>query len=281
MLRHFVSIFHLQTLQLPMSHSSAKANILRHQKQTDVAVLSADDAGSADLKGEVRGRVREFSYKNEVEDGAFVGENTLWIRDGSQEIPVLDLNEIALKGEHNVLNVLAGSVIANTVGIPPETIRETVREFQGVEHRLEFVRTIGGVGYVNDSIATAPERAIAAINAFDEPIVLLAGGQDKGMIWEAWAQCILKKVKAVVLFGDLAELMEEQLAQSASSLSTPSGLIVSRQPNLEEALIEARRVAVPGDVVLLSPGGTSFDAYKDFAQRGRHFMKLLNEIDNN
>lgn len=260
------------------AYASAKANIVSHQKASDIAVLSADDAGASALRTEVRGRLREFSLDKTVDDGAFIRSKTIWLRDKISEKSVLDLELIPLRGQHNILNVLASTVLADSVGISAEAIRESVAKFEGVEHRLEKVRVVNGVQYINDSIATAPERAIAAIESFDEPILLLAGGRDKDMVWELWARRVLQTVKAVVLFGDLADLLESKLDEIAKEIPSLYPIEVICQGRMEDAVLEASRIAAPGDVVLLAPGGTSFDAFTDFSQRGEVFRDLVNEI---
>jgi UDP-N-acetylmuramoylalanine--D-glutamate ligase len=156
-------------------------------------------------------------------------------------------------------------------------MRRAVQSFKGVEHRLELVRTINGVQYINDSIATAPERVIAALDAIQEPIVLLAGGRDKQMVWQPWVDHVQQRVKAVVLFGDLAELMEDHL-ETAAKTAGSSGSLVVRKKTLAEAVTAASGIANPGDVVLLSPGGTSYDAFLDFEERGRLFRKVVNDL---
>jgi len=260
------------------AYASAKANIVRHQKPSNVALLSADDPGASALQTNVQGRLREFSLDKAVDDGAFVRGRTIWLRDKTNEKPVLDLELIPLRGQHNILNVLASTVLADSAGISTETIREAVAKFEGVEHRLEKVQTVNGVQYINDSIATAPDRAIAAIESFDEPIVLLAGGRDKEMVWDKWARRVLEKVKAVILFGDLADLMESKLDEISAEISPPHPIKIIRQDRMEIAVLEASRIAVPGDIVLLAPGGTSFDAFTDFSQRGEVFRDLVNDI---
>jgi len=259
-------------------YSSAKANILRHQNSADVAVLSADDEGASLLRPVVKGRLREFSLEKLVDDGAFVRNQKIWLRDGSREKLVLDVELIPLRGQHNISNVLASTVLADSIDIPVETIREAVAAFQGVDHRLEEIRTINGVLYINDSIATAPERAIAAIKSFNEPVVLLAGGRDKDMVWDEWAKQVMAQIKAVILFGDLADLMESKLNYVSETTSPLHSAVILREKNMEAAVWRARRLAVPGDVVLLSPGGTSFDAFANFAQRGDVFREIVNEI---
>jgi UDP-N-acetylmuramoylalanine--D-glutamate ligase len=139
------------------------------------------------------------------------------------------------------------------------------------------VRTVNGVQYINDSIATAPERALAAMASFVEPVVLLAGGRDKAMEWDQWADVVRIRAKSVILFGDLGPMLEARLAQEQEEASGEAA-IVRRVSTLEEAVRLAGRIARPGDVVLLSPGGTSYDAYADFAERGAHFRRLVAEL---
>ncbi|HQF71422.1 MAG TPA: cyanophycin synthetase, partial [Promineifilum sp.] len=140
--------------------------------------------------------------------------------------------------------------------------------FAGVPHRLETVRELDGVKYINDSIATAPERVLAALAAYDEPIILLAGGRDKDMVWDEWARQVAQRVKRVILFGELAEPLAKRL----------NGVNVTRVETLAEAVYVAQAEAAAGDIVLLSPGGTSFDSYSDFAERGEHFRLLVGEL---
>jgi UDP-N-acetylmuramoylalanine--D-glutamate ligase len=267
---------HLDRHGTMAAYSAAKSNILRFQASDDVAVLSADDPGASVMREVVQGRLRQFSLHLEVEDGAFIRRGKVWLVDGEKEWAVCDLESIPLRGWHNVLNVLASTVLAHSVGVSTEAMTQAIVSFSGVEHRLELVRTIDGVQYVNDSIATAPERAIAAVDSFQEPLILLAGGRDKDMIWETWAQKILERVKAVVLFGELAEQLSEMLLDSRI-YSGKRPVIVTKK-TMEEALEVASNLAEPGDVVLLAPGGTSFDAYVDFAERGVVFRQLVHTM---
>jgi UDP-N-acetylmuramoylalanine--D-glutamate ligase len=191
------------------------------------------------------------------------------------------VDEIKLRGRHNILNVLAAVTLADSVGIPAEAMRRAVTTFTGVEHRLEPVGMVGGVQYVNDSIATAPERAMAALRSFAARLVLWAGGRDKDLVWEAWAREVVARVKGVVLFGELAGLLERVLKDVVED---PAGLgdlqgrgrpVIERVGTMAEAVAAAARLARPGDVVLLSPGGTSFDAFADFEERGEVFRQLV------
>lgn len=259
------------------SYSQAKANILRYQRDIDVAVLSADDPGAVALGPLVRGRLRLFSVQKDVHDGAFVRDGYIWLRSHQDgERVVCSLDTIRLRGEHNISNVCAAVALADSAGIAIEAMQQAISEFHGVAHRLELVATINGVQFVNDSIATAPERALAALNSFDEPLILLAGGKDKNMVWENWAAQVNGRVKHVVLFGSLADLLHSKLAATRGDRHHQAG--ISRAANLAEAVQIAAALAQPGDVVLLAPGGTSYDAYVDFEARGNEFRELVREL---
>ncbi len=267
---------HLDRHQTMAAYSQAKANSLRYQDSDGVAVLCADDAGAMALAPLAAGRLRLFSRQQTVDDGAFVRDGQLWLRDGQRETVVCRRSDIRLRGEHNVWNVLAAIILADAVGVPAAAMRQVIANFSGVAHRLESVRAVNGVLYVNDSIATAPERALAAMDAFSEPLILLAGGRDKEMVWEAWTQQVRRRAKAVVLFGALAPALAERLAAAAVNGQTAPA--VAQCETLAEAVQAAAKLAQPGDVVLLAPGGTSYDAFVDFADRGEQFRRLVHGL---
>lgn len=264
---------HLDRHKTMQAYADAKANLLRHQDDDSAAVLCADDEGAMSLARHVRGRLRTYSAQGAVEDGAFVQAGQVWLRGDGNDIELCQLGEISLPGEHNVLNVLAAVTLADCAGIDPQSMRRAITAFEGVPHRLEVVARIGEVTYVNDSIATAPERSLAGIAAFDEPLVLLAGGRDKEMAWETWAQRVAKRARHVVLFGELAPQLDELLARQEGRVAT-----VTRRESFDEAVVCASEVARPGDVVLLSPGGTSYDAFADFEERGERFRDRVEAL---
>ncbi len=269
---------HLDRHKTMAAYTAAKANILRFQTEQDTAVLCADDPGSMSLAGLVNGRLRQYSIQNEVTDGAFVHANHIWLRDGKgAETAVCALNAIRLRGWHNVSNVCAAVTLADSAGIPAAAIVDAIGAFSGVEHRLELVATLDGVQYINDSIATAPERALAAIDSFEEPLILLAGGKDKEMVWEAWAARVNERVRQVILFGDLADLLAEKLDAAGANSNRLEN--IHRTQTLAEAVALAAATAVPGDLVLLAPGGTSYDSYIDFAERGQEFRELVGQLE--
>jgi UDP-N-acetylmuramoylalanine--D-glutamate ligase len=171
--------------------------------------------------------------------------------------------------------VLAAFAIGHAAGFPLDAMLDEIEDFHGVPHRLELVRELHGVRWYNDSMASAPERSLAAIRAFDEPIVLMLGGRDKDLPWEELMQLVSQRVEHVVLFGEAAEKVQKTV--NSLGLSQMRCTIV-RVNGLREAVIKAAEVAESGDVVLLSPGGTSFDEFKDFADRGERFKLWVHEL---
>ena len=259
------------------AYTAAKSRILEFQSQDDVAVLNPDDAGAWTLRDKVKGKLFAFSLNmlEEGLDGAYLREGMLNLRDGKLNISIMPREKIHLRGDYNAANVLAAFVIGHAAGFPLEAMVETVEEFRGVPHRLELVRELNGVRWYNNSIASAPERTIAVLQAFEEPIVLLLGGRDKNLPWEGLMQLVRERVAYAVLFGEAAEKVEKTVA------SLPVGerrCVFFRVNGLHEAVLKAAEVATPGDVVLLSPGGTSFDEFKDFEERGERFRAWVQEL---
>ena len=252
----------------------AKANMITHQGATDTAVLGYDDPMSHSLAEEVQGNLVWFSGMSMVTDGAFMAGQRLLVVgrssvDGEPHV-ICGRDDIPLRGEHNVMNVLAACAITGASGVSADVMEATIRDFKPVPHRLEVVRVVNDVTYINDSIATAPERVVAALKSFSEPLVLLAGGKDKNLPWEDMIQLALTKCRHIVAFGDAGELVVNVIKQVAGNTDA-----VTRVNTLDEALAKAVSVAQAGDVVLLSPGGTSYDAYIHFAARGEHFRQLV------
>ncbi len=278
---------HLDRHRTMKAYSAAKARLLQHQPVDGIALLGQDDPGTCGLQQLVRGRLRMFSLEDSVADGAFLRDNVITLCGPEGEQPVCRRDELRLLGQHNTLNALAAAALADSVGIPAAAIAEVARTFAGVEHRLELVRELAGVRWFDDSSATAPERMMRAIRSFDQPIVLLAGGRDKDLPWSEAAALIGERVRDLVLFGQAADLIRAQLDKAGvvmpdAQAGEPKrghrrGRIV-QVGGLAQAVKEAARLARPGDIVLLSPGGTSFDAYQDFVERGDHFQAMVREL---
>ena len=223
-------------------------------------------------------RTRWFSVEAQMPGGAGLAGSKIVLLDqaGTQQ-PVADQQEIKLRGRHNLYNVLAACLISHEAGASIEAMRQVITTFAGVEHRLQLVRERNRVSYYNDSIATSPERLMAALHSFEEPIVLLAGGRDKHLPWEEAARLIIRKTHQVILFGEATEIIARALNRARQEIS---GLdtVIHRCVNLEEAVNLAAVVAQPGDVVLLSPGCASYDAFRDFAERGERFKALVLQL---
>ena len=266
---------HLDRHPTMEAYIAAKKRILDFQDFGDVAVLGYDDAVARGLAGDARGYVRFFSQKTEVGRGAFVREGNIVLKQ-DEEQTVCAVRDLKLRGAHNVSNVLAACVLAGAAGAGVEAMAQVATSFAGVPHRLQLVRELRGVRYYDDSIATTPERLIAALRSFDEPIVLLCGGRDKHLPWEDAARLIVERVSHLILFGEMADLVKSRI----SNLQFPiSRLAVHEAGTLENAVKMAAQVAQLGDVVLLAPGGTSFDAFKDFVQRGGKFAEHVNALE--
>ncbi len=257
------------------AYTEAKLNILRFQRPGDVVVLGYE-LQSSKLKAQsskFKARILSFSLREEVEQGAFLRDGEIILKLGGAEQRICSADEIKLLGRHNLENVLAACAIAAVAGASWQAMADVATTFEGVEHRLELVREMGGVRYYNDSIATSPERTVAALRSFDQPIVLLAGGRDKHLPWDEMARLTLQKVRRLILFGEAAPVIENAIRVSGYWEE-----FVHRCQTLDEAVETAVREAEPGDVVLLSPGGTSFDAFSDFVERGERFRELVRAL---
>ena len=274
---------HLDRHKTMDAYVAAKANIVKHQSEDDIAVLGYDEPNARGLAALTSAQVRYFSGKAEVDDpiqlGAFLQRDTLILQRDEERIAVCERADLRLRGIHNVLNALASIALADAAGADVAAMRRALTTFAAVEHRLEDVRRVNGAWWINDSIATAPERVLAALQSFDEPLILLAGGRDKDLPWEAFADTVIRRVRVLVLFGEAAELIRGhvELALAAAKAQRQTAVLetVIAAGTLENAVQAAAQHAQPGDVVLLSPGGTSFDAYRDFAERGERFRELV------
>jgi len=268
---------HLDRHKTMEAYIAAKANIVTHQRVDDIAVLGYDEPNARGLAAQTPAQIRYFSGAVEVDEGAFLQGETLVLRRQGQHSVVCERGDLHIRGYHNALNTLAAITLADAAGAPIEAMQRAIAAFAGVEHRLEIVRRKDGVQWVNDSIATAPERVLAALHSFDEPLILLAGGRDKDLPWQEFAQIAVRRVRVIVLFGEAANLIRGHIETALAGAEKESVVLeeVVAAGDLENAVYEAARRAQPGNVVLLSPGGTSFDAFRDFAERGERFRELV------
>jgi len=266
---------HLDRYSWP-DYVALKENILRYQTRDDLAVLNYDNEETREIAAKARASVSFFSMESDFPgDGALLRDGMIVWRQKGRETPIMAAADIPLRGQHNVSNVLAATAVASICGVAPDAIAAAVKRFHGVPHRLEFVACVDGVDYYNDGIATTPERTLAGMRSFEEPLVLLLGGREKHLPLDEMSEEICRRCRAAVFFGEAREVLGT--AARAACANVPP----EKQPHLEtvatlpEAVEAARAAAQPGDVVLLSPACTSFDAYENFEERGAHFRRLV------
>jgi UDP-N-acetylmuramoylalanine--D-glutamate ligase len=246
-----------------------KRRIFAYQREDDVLVLNADDPVSRELASGARGVLRYTSMHGALPgDGVTLEGDAVVQIEGGRRTSLFSRADIQLRGAHNVANVLQATALASLLGASPEAIASAVRGFQGVPHRLEPVAELDGVTWVNDSIATTPERTVAGLRSYDVPIVLLLGGRDKRLPLDDLATEVRQRCRAVVTFGEASELF-------ASALSDAGYADVHASADVEGAVEAARHLVRSGDVVLFSPAGTSFDAYPNFERRGEAFRDAV------
>jgi len=254
----------------------AKKNILLHQNAFSRTVLNADNKVTRGFKSLVRGQTMMFSMESPVENGAWLDrDGTLCLSYRGISVPIMNRNEIAVLGDHNVANYLAAiSAVWGYAGA--DSIRRVAKEFAGVEHRIEFVRDVDGVKYYNDSIASSPTRTIAGLKAFDQKVILIAGGYDKHIPFEPMAPFVCEKVKVLILTGPTSDSIEH-VVRTCESFTQGNPIIV-RVNNMAEAIKAAHDMAESGDIITLSPACASFDAFPNFAVRGNYYKDLVNKL---
>lgn len=260
----------------------AKSAITGFQKQTDTAIFNEDYEASKAIGNLGLGEKLSISSKTKPEKGAFIQNNSIYISGLTDQFEEnFDFSERMLRGVHNLENIAAGVLVATKLGISSDIISKVCNEFTGLEHRLQFVGQINGVGYYNDSISTIPETAIAALESFSEPTHIILGGSDKGLNYEHLVKYLCKKpnIASVTLLGDVGKTLSALFYLHAETEKVP--FIVSEVfTDFENAIRYVKQKAQPGDVVLLSPATASFDMFKNYAERGTEFVRLVTQTDN-
>lgn len=268
---------HLDVHKDMQEYIDAKKNILLHQDGFSRVVLNLDNELTASLAPLARGKTVFFSRREMPRDGAFLdGENWLCRVDNGVFRRILNADDIRIPGVHNVENYLT-AIAAVGDEVSDENIVKVAREFGGVEHRIEYVRTLDGVRYYNDSIASSPTRTIAGLRSFPQKIAVIAGGYDKKIPYEPLGPELCEHAKLLILLGATAPKIEKAVRDCPQF--GESGLQIVRVATLEEAVAAARRLTQPGDVVSLSPASASFDLYKNFEERGKHFKNIVNGLE--
>ncbi len=252
---------------------SAKENIFTHQTREDIAIFNADNSITAEEAGRACGRARLFSRQREVSDGVFLRGTAVISCHGGIEREVLHTSEIKLPGVHNVENYMAAIAAVDGL-VPDQIIRDFARSFGGVEHRIELIRTLRGVRWYNDSIASSPSRTIAGLRAFDQKIILIAGGKDKGIPYDALGPELNEHVKLLILCGATSNVIRH----AVESAENYTGLEIADVGDYGEAAALAQSRAEEGDVVMLSPASTSFDRFANFMERGKVFKEIVNAL---
>ena len=250
-------------------YAASKAQIFKNQKSDDVLIYNADDEWANRIVSQAQSRKVAFSIQQELNEGAFVKNEKLFTSLGGVKSEVIDVNQIFIKGTHNLYNSMAAVLAGQLLGVEADLLQSTLKAFEGVEHRLEFVRELNSVRYYNDSKATNVDSVWYALQAFKEPIVLLLGGRDKGNDYSRLSKLVKKQVKAIVAIGESADKVEQAFRGASAITKTAS---------MDEAVATARSLAQSGDVVLLSPACASFDWFKNYEHRGQVFKELVKNL---
>lgn len=259
---------HLNRHHTMEAYIKAKEDIAKNQTKEDTCVLNYEDEVTRKIGENVKANVLYFSSQRKLDRGIYLDDGNIILRQ-DEEILVCNVNELKLLGTHNYENVMAAVAMAAAYGTPMEVIRRTIKEFAGVEHRIEFVREKDGVAYYNDSKGTNPDAAIKGIQAMNRPTVLIGGGYDKDSEYEEWIQAFDGKVKLLVLVG----ATKEKIAEAVERVGFVSYVMAD---SFEEAVEKCIEAAEPGDAVLLSPACASWGMFKNYEERGDKFKELVN-----
>ncbi|MGD0589661.1 MAG: UDP-N-acetylmuramoyl-L-alanine--D-glutamate ligase [Bacteroidota bacterium] len=250
-------------------YAASKARIFKNQRSDDVLIYNADDEWTNRVVSQAQSRKVAFSIQQKLNEGAFVENEKLVVSLGGVKTEIIDIDQIFIKGIHNLYNSMAAALAGQLLGVEADSIQSTLKTFEGVEHRLEFVRELNSVRYYNDSKATNVDSVWYALQAFKEPIVLLLGGRDKGNDYSRLAKLVKKQVKAIIAIGESADKVEQAFRGTSAIIKTAS---------MDEAVSTAQSLAQSGDVVLLSPACASFDWFKNYEHRGQVFKELVKNL---
>lgn len=258
---------HMDRYSSMRDYIEAKFRITLNQEENDFLVLNEDDPIVMKVAEETNAQIRTFSLVHEVEEGAFVREGRIYLKENGEEIPFCNIDDIPMPGSHNIQNTLASLVMCRALDISAESLLKTLGRFKGVEHRIEFVAASpDGVRYYNDSKATNVDSLEKALLSFDKPVILVAGGRDKHSAYERLNSLVKERVKALILIGEARDIIRKAWGH----------LTETREANsMEEAVKIASGMARSGDIVLLSPACASFDMFKDYEDRGRVFKRCV------
>ena len=266
---------HLDYHHTMEEYTAAKLNIFLHQDKNGRAVFNYDNDITRSLAKQAPGSVALFSRRNKLEEGVYLRDNVIWLTNNMGSREVLPLDMIRIPGVHNIENYMAAIAAVDGI-VPDKCVRAVAQRFTGVEHRIELVRELDGVRYYNDSIGTSPTRTMACLDSFDQKLILLAGGYDKGVPFTQLGVEVTHKVKTLILTGATAPAIRKAVEEAPDYASC--GLDIIETEDLASAVTCARGCAQPGDVVVLSPACAAFDQFKNFMERGKKFKELVNAL---
>lgn len=268
---------HLDVHKSMEEYIEAKKNIFMFQGNTDKLILNFDNDITRGFSNECKGQVTYFSRTNSLNEGAQIKDGELVYKEGDKLVRIVAADEIVIPGAHNVENYLAA--IAATIDlVQPETIKKVAKTFKTVEHRSEFVRELNGVKFYNSSIDSSPSRTTAALSAFKNKVILIAGGKDKNIPYDSIGEIIAEKVKYLLLIGPTGPKIEKALMDTIVTTGKGKDIKIIKCETYEEIVKKAYEVAEKGDIVLLSPASTSFDMFKNFEERGNKFKEIVNSL---
>jgi UDP-N-acetylmuramoylalanine--D-glutamate ligase len=261
---------HLDRYKNYEAYIQSKFRITENQRGHDIFVFNYDDEVLRSFADSLAIRTLGFSLKEELKSGAYLSDDDLIIRIGKEKDVVIAKEDLGIPGPHNLMNTMASVLAARSLGAELEAIRKTLKKFKGVEHRIEFVRELRGVKYYNDSKATNVDSVKYALQSFKEPIVLIAGGKDKGNNYDAIKDLVKEHVKAIVTIGDGAKALEKFF----------KGIVplYPAEHSMEKAVGIAKDQSEKGDVIILSPACASFDMFDNFEHRGKVFKEIVNGL---
>ena len=266
---------HLNVHKSYEEYKEAKRHIFKHQSENGIVVLNYDNEITREFAKEANGKVIFFSSKEKLDDGFIYdkADGTIKYCEDGVRRHIIKKDNIKLRGIHNYENICAALAATSSI-VDVDTQIKAIEEFTGVEHRLEFVRELNNVKWYNDSIGTSPASTIAGLNSFDEDIILLAGGSDKGLDYREVGEAIARKVRALILTGPTSEKIENATKQALNG----KNIEIYYTSNMQESVNLAKDIAKAGNVVLLSPASASFDLYKNFEDRGHQFKDCVNNL---
>lgn len=259
---------HLNRHKTMENYIDSKSKIFQNQTKEDYTILNKDDSIVYSLKSKPKSKVLLFSRKEILAEGAFIEDDSIKVVINDKKNTIIHIEDLNILGEHNLENALAAALLAYCLNIEPSIIKKVLKEFKGIEHRIEYVCEIDGVAYYNDSKGTNPVSSIKAIETINRPIVLIAGGMDENIDFSIFVKSLKDRTKAMILIGETANIIKKEALSHGFEN-------IYKEKSLEEAVYRAKELSARGDAVLLSPACASWDMFKNFEERGFIFKNTV------